>query len=128
MFLLLQCTGEMPGICLLWQNCQCNIKHNRLRGKLAVVLPTGCPRRKWLLAGISWTKSQRPHFWGGGGGGGIVTNDLCIRDWRKVLCKVVYRVVLEMHINVDCCKTYECGLQHGVPLCETLFLHQNKSD
>ena len=64
--------GEMPGICLIWQNWQFNVKHDRLRGKRAVVLPTGCPHSVWLLVGIckgpaiSWGRVA------------VVINDWCI--------------------------------------------------
>ena len=52
--------GEMPGICV-WQ---CNVKHNGLLGKTAVVF---CPRCVGLLTGICWMESQSPLFsraWG----------------------------------------------------------------
>ena len=55
------------------------VKHNRLQGQIAVVLPTVCPRSVGLIAGIFWMKSQSPHYslcvCGGVGGGAVVTND-----------------------------------------------------
>ena len=36
-------------------------------GKLAVDLPTSCPRRAGVLAGINWTKCQSPRYSRGGG-------------------------------------------------------------
>ena len=44
------------------------VKHNRLRGQLAVVLPAVCPRSVVLIAGIFWTKSQSPRYSPGVGG------------------------------------------------------------
>ena len=43
------------------------VKYNRLRGKRAVLLPTGCLRRAGLLAGICRTKVKVR------GGGAVVT-------------------------------------------------------
>ena len=33
-----------------------NVKHNRLQGKTAVVLPAGCPRSVGVTAGNCWKK------------------------------------------------------------------------
>ena len=56
-----QCRGNARDLCFIGKVAvQC--KHNRLLGKMAVVLPTGCPRSVGLLAGICWTKSQSPRY------------------------------------------------------------------
>ena len=53
--------GEIPGICVR-QNWQCNVKHNRLLKKTAVVLPSGCPRTIGFVAGICCRESQNPRY------------------------------------------------------------------
>ena len=46
-----QCRGNARDLCYIGKIAvQC--KHNRLLGKRAMVLPTGCPRSVGLLAGI----------------------------------------------------------------------------
>ena len=61
---------EMPGFDIPRQTWQCNVKHNRLLGKTAMVLPAGCPSSVGVIAMKCWTKSRSPRYspepWGGG--------------------------------------------------------------
>ena len=58
----------IPGICYIVKNGT-DIKHNKTAGdgKVAMVLPTGCPRSVGLLARLCQMKSQFPLFSGAGG-------------------------------------------------------------
>ena len=57
---------------IVWGNCweldtprqtwQCNMKHNRLRGKTAVVLQAGCLHSMWVIVGICWMKVSNKKF------------------------------------------------------------------
>ena len=62
MFLILHCPhslGEIQGDKL----SQCNVKHNRLPGNIAIVLPAGCPHSVGVIVGNCWTKlSKSPLF------------------------------------------------------------------
>ena len=65
MFLLSQCprsAGDIAGICVLHAKMAGHVKHNRLLGKMVVVLPTGCPRSVGLLAVICKMESRSPCY------------------------------------------------------------------
>ena len=63
------------GFCFLVENTGITVAHGKtMRGQIAVVLPTVCPRSVGLIAEIFWTKSQRsPRESRGGGGRGYMT-------------------------------------------------------
>ena len=69
-FLLLQCprsAGQIPGIGLIWQNWQRNLKLNRLHGKTASVLPIDCPHIGTSSRNSLDEKSKSPLFPGAEG-------------------------------------------------------------
>ena len=61
------------------------VKRNRLRGQIAVVLSTVCPRSVVLIAGVFWTKSQSPRYSPGmGWGEGRDSSGGCIDLWKDL--------------------------------------------